>query len=337
MRIIADVDTGIDDALALVAVAAHVDAELVGMTTTTGNTTSHLAARNSAAVLSLVGRDDVPVLVGSSKPLEVPVATTPETHGEFGLGYSTAPEAITGPFSEHGIEELWLPELREHPGQTTLLVTGPLTNLAIALRAEPELPRLARRVVIMGGAFNYPGNTTPSAEWNAWCDPHAAAEVYAAFSGLEADRLPIVAGLNVTETVELTPADLDELAIGAGARPPHLTARSARDVGPADTGVPLVNLVTDALRFYFEFHADHGYGYLAQVHDLLAAQIALGEVDPTMSPQWVGVEKESALTRGTTVADFRQLLHRPANARVVTAVDARASVEAFKASVARLI
>ena len=127
MRIIADVDTGIDDALALVAVAAHVDAELVGVTTTTGNTTSHLAARNSAAVLSLVGRDDVPVLVGSSKPLEVPVATTPETHGEFGLGYSTAPEAITGPFSEHGIEELWLPELREHPGQTTLLVTGPLS------------------------------------------------------------------------------------------------------------------------------------------------------------------------------------------------------------------
>lgn len=337
MRIIADVDTGIDDALALIALVANVNAELVAVTTTTGNTTSELAARNSAAVLALLERADVPIQIGSSRPLEMPVATTPETHGEFGLGYSALPSRITRTFAARGIEDLWLPELRAHPGETTVLVTGPLTNLATALRIEPRLPELAKRVVIMGGAFNYPGNTTPCAEWNAWCDPHAAHEVYSSFEGLPDERLPIVAGLNVTETVEFTAADLDTLAIGVGARPPHLSARTARDLGPADTGVPLVDLITDALRFYFEFHADHGYGYLAQVHDLLAAQIALGEVQPTMSAQWVGVERESPLTRGMTVADFRQLLHRCANARVVTAVDGRASVDAFKASAARLI
>ena len=353
MRIIADVDTGIDDALALISLASNHDVDLVGVTTSTGNTTSDLAARNSAAVLKVLGRDDIPVFIGSSAPLVAPVATTPETHGEFGLGYSDIPSQITTHFSNDGIPELGRPQERRHPGEITLLITGPLTNLALALRAEPALPRLAHQVVVMGGAFNYPGNTTPTAEWNSWCDPHAAAEVYAAFAGLPPEKLPIIAPLNVTETVQLLPRDVDVMARAAGVAAPGLSADAPRDrgtsrqhsshdgssktgsskPGPSRTGSALIDLLTDALCFYFEFHAAYGYGYLAQVHDLLAAQIAMGDVVPEMSVQWVGVETESELTRGTTVADFRHLWNRPANARIVTAVDGRASVEAFIESV----
>ena len=89
------------------------------------------------------------------------------------------------------------------------IATGPLTNLALALRAEPALPQLLRRLVIMGGSFDYRGNTTPVAEWNTSVDPEATQQVYAAWR--DAQELPIVLGLNLTENVVMTPALLDRL------------------------------------------------------------------------------------------------------------------------------
>ena len=337
IRLIADVDTGIDDALALIYLAARRDVDLVGVSTTTGNTTAALAARNSAAVLALAGRGEVPVWTGGGRPLVVEPATTPQTHGDEGLGYAVLPDAGGALRPGDPVAQLWLPQLREHPGETVLLVTGPLTNLALALRAEPRLPELAGRIVIMGGAFNHPGNTLPTAEWNAWCDPHAAREVYAAFEGLPVERLPVLCPLNVTESIELHPELLDTIATAIGATAPRLTPGSPRRKGPSDTGNALFDLVADALRFYFEFHADHGYGYLAQVHDLLAAEVAAGEpLGARCEPLWVGVETDSALTRGTTVADVRHLLGRSPNARVLTAVDDRAALRALSDAIETL-
>lgn len=337
MRIIADVDTGIDDALALVQLASAPQLELVGVSASTGNTTARAAARNSAAVLALCGREDVPVHLGAPAPLVLPAVTTPETHGADGLGHAVLPRAGAALRDDDFLEGLWLPELRSHPGETTLLVTGPLTDLALALRAEPRLPELVGQVVIMGGSFNHPGNTTPTAEWNSWCDPHAAAEVYRAFEGRPAERLPLVCSLAVTESVVLRPADLDSLAVAAGARAPGLSAATPRDRPPSDTGSPLVDMIADALRFYFEFHSDWGYGYLAQVHDLLAAQLAIGELGCHATPAWVGVETDSELTRGTTVADLRHLWQRPANARIVDRVSPAESLDAFTRAVRRLV
>lgn len=337
MRLIADVDTGIDDALALVYLAARRDVDLVGVSTTTGNTTAALAARNSAAVLALVGRGEVPVWTGGGRPLAVEPATTPQTHGDEGLGYAELPDAADALRPGDPITQLWLPQVREHPGETILLVTGPLTNLALAMRAEPRLPELARRIVIMGGAFNYPGNTLPTAEWNAWCDPHAAHEVYTAFEPMPADRLPVVCPLNVTESIELRPTLLDTTAAAIGVPAPHLSPGDPRRREPSATGNALFDLVTDALRFYFEFHADHGYGYLAQIHDLLAAEIATDEpLGARYEPLWIDVETDSALTRGTTVADVRHLLNHSPNARVLTAVDGRAAIRALSDAIKTL-
>ncbi|MFC2758079.1 nucleoside hydrolase [Propionibacterium acidifaciens] len=337
MRLIADVDTGIDDALALVLLAARPDVDLVGVSTTTGNTTAARAARNSAAVLALAGRPGVPVWTGSGRPLVVEPETTPQTHGDEGLGRAALPDASGALHPGDPITGLWLPQLRAHPGETTLLVTGPLTNLALALRAEPRLPRLARRVVIMGGSFNHPGNTLPTSEWNAWCDPHAAAEVYAAFEGLPAERLPLVCPLNVTETVELRPGVLDGIAGRIGVDAPHLGPDAPRPGAPSRTGSALFDLLIDALRFYFEFHADHGCGYLAQVHDLLAAEVAVGEpLGARAEALWVGVETGAGITRGTTVADVRRLLGRAPSARVLTDVDPAAAIDALVRAVVSL-
>lgn len=301
MRLIADVDTGIDDALALVWLAAQTDVDLVAVTTCAGNTDADQAAVNTLGVLQICGRDEVEVAVGARAPLRVPLVTVPETHGPTGLGYARLPEPNRS-VSPRPAVEVWLEEVRRHPGETTLLLTGPVTNLAVALEAEPDLPDLLDRVVIMGGGFEHPGNTTPSAEFNAWADPHALARVLAAWQGRPVERLPILCSLQVTERILITPQQLTGITAGRA-------------------GAAVAELLTDALRFYFEFHDEYGYGYLAMIHDLLAAQVAAGALAVPMTPQWVGVETESELMRGTTVRDSRRLWGHPANARIVEDAD----------------
>lgn len=327
-RILADMDTGIDDACALIQLVGS-GAELVAVTTTGGNATARQCALNTGALLDLLGRPDVEVAVGAQAPLRRPPETTPETHGSGGLGHARLPwdEAR---LSDRDAVDVWVEELRAHPGETTLLCTAPLTNLALALRAEPRLPELAAGVVIMGGAFLYPGNTTPTAEWNTWCDPDAAKEVLAAFEGLPEERLPVLCPLEVTERIEYTPALLDALLADAGHPPVGWAADRPRQTGPrADTGSALLDVLADALRFYFEFHHDYDQGYVAHLHDLFAAQVALGEAEIATRATVVDVEADSDLLRGTTVHDDRHIWGRDPNVRRVTGNDPRAVFARF--------
>lgn len=333
-RLIADVDTGIDDACALLYLLGRRRTgavELAAITTSAGNTTARQAARNTLAVLDSCGVSDVEVAIGSEQPVEVELVTTPETHGMAGLGYAEVGD-VEHKISPRGATEVWLEELRAHPGETTLLVTGPLTNLARALRAEPELPSLLGGLVIMGGSFGgHRGNVTPVAEWNSWVDPHAAAEVYRAFAGKPIDRLPVVAGLEVTEQVYLLPAELDDLVEAAGGVPPRLTVDGPRRADRhTDTGRPPLDLLVDALTFYFEFHTDYDTGYFAHLHDLYAAMLATGEVPAEAEPVCVDVEAGSELTRGMTIADVRGQWGRPPTARVVTSADRTAALRCWR-------
>ncbi|MFC6360436.1 GNAT family N-acetyltransferase [Luteococcus peritonei] len=321
MRILADVDTGIDDACALLYLCGRPEVELVGVTTSAGNTSARQAALNTLAVLEVAERGEVEVAVGEAVPLVRPLVTTPETHGPDGLGYTELPD-LTARLSERPWLELWRKALSRHPGEVTLLVTGPLTNLAVALREIPELPQLVNRIVVMGGCFWHLGNTTPTAEWNTWVDPDAAREVYAAFEGLPTDRLPIVCATQVTETIEYTPPALDALLQRAGLPPVGLSADLPRSAGPrASTGSAVHDLLVDALRFYFEFHQDHDQGYVAHLHDLFAAQVAAGRALSPTRATVVDVEAASDLLRGTTVCDDRGIWGRQPNARLV--VDSR--------------
>ncbi len=217
--VFADVDTGVDDAMALVYLLASPEAELVGIASTAGNVPVQQVCDNNLRLLELCRVEGIPVSKGSEQPVSTPLRTAEDTHGPQGLGYATLPSTDRA-LTAHDAVEAWIMAANAYPGELIGVATGPLTNLALALRQEPALPTLLRRLVIMGGAFEYRGNTTPVAEWNISVDPEAAHEVFAVWGaawGLDRPRhLPIVLGLNLTENIAMTPALLGRLAADAG-------------------------------------------------------------------------------------------------------------------------
>lgn len=279
--VFADVDTGVDDAVALVYLLADPQVRLVGVASTGGNVAVQQVCRNNVALLELCGAADVPVSKGADAPLNGPIHTAETIHGPQGLGYAELPPAAGG-LTGHDAAAAWVRAARAHPGQLIGLVTGPLTNLALALRAEPALPTLLRRLVIMGGAFS--GERSGRAEFNIGVDPEAAAEVLGAWRAVAPQRLPVVCGLDLTRHIAITPAILARLG------------------PPADS--PVVRVLGDALRFYFEAHDARGHGYLAYLHDPLAAAVALEPELVTTRPAAIRIEVEPGAARGRTIPDW---------------------------------
>lgn len=317
VSLLVDCDTGIDDALALAYLCSQPHVELVAVSCTPGNVAAEQVARNNLSLLELCGRTEVPVAIGARAPLRIPLVTTPETHGPHGIGYAELPEPH-GKVHGRDAVELWVEAARARPGELTALLTAPLTNFALALRAEPRLPELLRGVVIMGGSYYYQGNTTPTAEWNTHVDPHAAAEVFAAFSGLPEDRLPVVCALETTERIEMKPEHVAALAVEAGCREPELVLPDQREGWRSTASNELVRHVSDMLRFYFEFHRRYDQGYVAHIHDYFAASVAAGTAGFRTRTATVHVETAAPRLIGTTVADFRGLWGEPPNARIVS-------------------
>lgn len=245
--VLLDVDTGIDDAMAL-ALALHLpEIELVGVTTVAGNVPVALATENTRRVLAWLGASNLRVYRGLAAPLVRPLTTAEEFHGENGLGGLTLPPA-SDPVGELTAPEFIVQQARTRRGELTLVCVGPLSNLAVALHLEPDLPALVRQVVIMGGAFTVPGNQTPAAEFNIYGDPEAAAVV-------ARSHLPITfIGLDVTHQVPLTRTEWARLA-------------EATD--------PVAQLIYGMNRHHFE---RRGVDRM-HLHDPLALMVA---VDPTL-------------------------------------------------------
>jgi purine nucleosidase len=318
--VLMDVDTGIDDALALVYLLSRPEVRLQAITCTAGNVGARQVALNNLALLELCGRQGVEVAIGAEVPLEIPLVTTEETHGPQGIGYADLPPPAQQISARHAVD-VWVEEVRAHPGEITGLITGPLTNFALALRRDPELPRLLKGLVIMGGSFNYQGNTTPTAEWNVSVDPHAAKEVFDAYRGLPEDKLPLVCSLESTERIEMRPEHLRLLAESAGAAGPELVLPEQPAGLRSASSNPLVACLSDAIRFYMEFHRQYDQGYVAHMHDAFAACAAVGRTRFSSRLATVDVETQSPLLVGTTVADFRGLWGLPPNARIVSGND----------------
>ena len=314
--VLMDVDTGIDDALALVYLLSRPDVRVQAITCTAGNVGARQVALNNLALLELCGKQGIEVAIGAEVPLEIPLVTTEETHGPQGIGYAELPPPVQEISHRHAVD-VWVDEVRKRPGEITGLITGPLTNFALALRREPELPRMLKGLVIMGGCFYYQGNTTPTAEWNVSVDPHAAKEVFAAYRGLPEDKLPVVCALETTELIEMRPEHLQRLAEAAGSGP-ELVLREQPEGLRSRSGNKLVACLSDAIRFYMEFHRLYDQGFVAHVHDAFAACVAVGRTDVATALATVDVETRSPLLMGTTVADYRGLWGLPPNARIVT-------------------
>ena len=311
--------------MALVYLLASPEAELVGIASTSGNVAAQQVCINNLGLLELCKARAIPVSKGADQPLSSALRTAEDTHGPKGLGYADLPQNGRT-LTDYDAAEAWVRAARAHPGDLIGLVTGPLTNLALALRLEPELPNLLRRLVIMGGSFWYRGNTDLVAEWNISVDPESAAEVFAAWSGRSS--LPIVLGLNLTENIAMTPAIFTRLAEAAGSSSVPMSVLDPRGTRSGASN-PLIRVLEDAIRFYYEFHFDQGEGYLAHLHDPLAAAVAL---DPTMVQcrmATVGVELAGQLTRGMTIADWSGQWGKAPNADVGVSVDPDAFFDRF--------
>lgn len=196
--IIIDADTGIDDAIAIALACLSPDAELLAVSTLAGNTTVKNATANSLDVLHLMGRSDVPVHRGASRPLARPLVQAGHVHHQNGIGGAEFAKSPASEGADRGPAAI-IRMARARPGELTLVCVGPLTNLAIALNVEPSLPSLLKRVVVMGGAYYVPGNVTSTAEFNFYCDPEAANQI---FSTTFPDLIAV--GLDVSTMVALS-------------------------------------------------------------------------------------------------------------------------------------
>ena len=276
-----DVDTGVDDTIALLYAALHPGIELVAAGSVWGNVEVEKATRNTQHALAMAGAGDVPVAAGAAGPLAGhPAVYAHHVHGDDGQGNVGEP-GFTGVPSPLSAAEQMIELTRERPGEIEIVATGPLTNLAVALSLDPELPRLVRGVTIMGGAALAPGNVTELAEANIWCDPEAAHAVFAA------DWLLTVVPLDVTMRTLLDEADRQRLLAAGG----------------------IAEYVGRILDFYFAFFAEQAFGERRScMHDVLAVAVAAGTLEPTLMPTVrATVDTGPGVGRGQTVFDLRGL------------------------------
>lgn len=289
--IVMDVDPGHDDAVALLMACGSPDLDLLAVTTVAGNVPIEKTTRNALRILSLAGRTDVPVGLGAAAPLERPLRTAEDIHGESGLDGPEIPEPLFEPDGRDAVA-LISEVVRASPQPVVLIPVGPLTNVAMFLREHHDLRDNIASISLMGGSIGV-GNTTPAAEFNVFVDPEAAREVFA--SGL-----PItMCGLDVTHQA------------GAG---PEVRERLRSTGGVGATVAGLLEFFAGTYRNTFGFDAP-------PIHDAVAvAAVAHPEVLETRLMR-VDVECVGEWTRGETVCDVHGITGRSPNAEVGLRLD----------------
>jgi purine nucleosidase len=214
-KVIFDTDPGVDDAMALLFLHQHPEIELLGITTIFGNAAIETTTRN-ALYLTQEWQIQAPVAQGIGETIDAArphVGWPTFIHGDDGLGNIGVPETVAGSPDPRPAHRFLIDTIRAHPGEVTLVAVGRMTNLARALRDDPEIAGLVKQVVIMGGAFDVPGNITPAAEANIHGDPEAADIVFGA-------SWPVVAvGLDVTMQTVMSRSQLAAIAARGGERP----------------------------------------------------------------------------------------------------------------------
>ncbi|ELB2792518.1 pyrimidine-specific ribonucleoside hydrolase RihA [Aeromonas hydrophila] len=293
LPIILDCDPGHDDAIALILALASPELKVLAVTTSAGNQTPDKTLNNALRILTLLGRDDIPVAAGAPKPLARELIIADNVHGESGLDGPKLPDPAFAPVAMTALE-LMAKCLRESPEPVTLVPTGPLTNIALLLAAHPGLKSKIARIVLMGGAAG-PGNWTPAAEFNIYVDPQAADMVFK--SGL-----PItMCGLDVTHEAQVMDEDIERVR--------------------AITN-PVAQCVAGLLDFFMIYHRDPKWGFAgAPLHDPCTIAWLLAPALFHGVECRVDIETGGTHTSGMTVVDRYGLTGKAANALVLLGLD----------------
>ncbi|PAD72096.1 MULTISPECIES: nucleoside hydrolase [Paenibacillus] len=300
-RIILDVDTGIDDALAIILAVKSRKLDMLGITTVCGNVSLQQATENTCKVLELIDATDVPVIAGAASPLIRKSHYEHRVHGQDGLGGALPEPPVSKQAQEGFAPDFIIEQVMKYPGEVTLIMTAPLTNLALALMKCPELPRYLKEVIFMGGVVRGHGNVTPTAEYNTFADPEAARMVLHA--GI--DQLTQV-GLDVTRQTLLNDAAIAKL-----------------------TDSTLRSYVAKSTEIYINRYEQMNGVRACALHDPLAVGVALNPELVGRRKYYVDVETASRLCDGQMVCDIQNRLGQEPNLLVCETVDADRFLEMF--------
>ena len=292
--IVIDCDPGADDAIAiLLALASPDELDVVGINTVAGNVDVDRTSANARRICDLAGRGDVPVHAGCRGSILRPRNDARHVHGDTGLDGADLP-APAGPIADCHAVDFLIETCAARPGEVTLCAMGPLTNVALAMIKDPEIVDNVDEIVIMGGAVGA-GNVMPSAEFNMYVDPHAAAVVFA--SGARSTMI----GLDVTSQAIVTPERID--AIRA----------LDTSVGRAAAGL---------LDHYHRLEHERLGVLGAPLHDPCVIAYLLRPDLFSGREAFVDVDVKSESTMGRTVVDLWGVTGRGANTTVIERIDA---------------
>ena len=311
-KIILDCDPGHDDAVAIMLAAASNKIEILGITCVAGNTTLDNTKLNSLKVCSLIDRTDINIYSGADKPLIYDLVTAEHVHGKSGLDIEGSSIKIEHNYKindMHAVDFI-IQTCHENIEPIYLCPTGPLTNIALALKKDPTIANKIKEIVFMGGAGLCLGNISPVAEFNIYVDPHAANIVLNS-------RIPLVMmGLDVTHKVNVNDKIVETIKANNN--------KSS-------------NFFADLMKFYSKFHRKLYQTNETPLHDpcviayLIDSSIFHGKFVN------VQVEEESSLTRGKTVVDWWGVTNRKANCQVMVEVNHKEFFSLLSAELKKLI
>lgn len=313
-RILIDCDPGVDDALAILLAMKSPELCVEAITTVSGNVHVEQATDNLLMILGLLDISDYPLIAkGEAAPLVKPLINAEHVHGDDGLGNISKLSNPDGSscylpaecdVSDISGVDLILKMVNRYPDELTIVALGPLTNISMAIRKEPEIMRKLKSIVLMGGAFREYGNVTTSAEFNVYVDPHAAHEVFSSDISIH------IAPLDVTHQVVLT----GERLFGE--------TEGCRD--------KISCFLRDSTKACMEFYRQHVGFYGLHIHDALPIGMLTHPGLFESVDAYVQVETEGSLTSGMTVADLRDSVpDKDPNASVCIKVDSDSFLRMF--------
>lgn len=304
-QVIIDVDTGLDDALALILAINSKKLNINGITTVAGNTTVELATMNTLKVLSLLHRTDIEVYEGHGQPKAREIIFRDSVHGENGLAGQLKDINTKEKNSKHAVDFI-IDEVNRYPRQITLIMLAPLTNLAKAFEKDPEIKGKIKEVYVMGGVVEGPGNESPVAEFNFYTDPESAYEV------LHSGVLIKLIGLDVTRQAKLFEKDVID----------NIKYRT-----------DLTQFVENVARYYIDKYSVGKFERSCALHDPLAVGVAIDEDIVVMKDYFVDVEYSSRICDGQSVCDFKNRLGKAPNVKVALELDRNKFIEMFLKSI----
>lgn len=294
-KVLIDCDPGHDDAIALLLAAKADDIEILGVTTVAGNSELHNTSRNARKILDYAGYPDIDVYAGCDRPMmrDLFRLTGAIIHGEDGLGGPNISAPVTPVKEEHAVDFL-IRALRNSSEKLILIVTGPMTNIAVALQKAPDIKDKIEKIIMMGGAVIEPGNITSAAEFNIFVDPEAAKIVINSGCDL------FLVTLDVSMKAVFTEEDIETLR---------------------GQGDKISTVVASLLDFFADTHVKH-FGFKAcPIHDALCVGILIDESLIEFKKTYVDISLHDPLTLGETVADLWGITGHMPNCHIAMKVD----------------